>query len=200
MELAALSANTMLFNLFMAMILGMVLGIERFVAHKTAGMRTYTLVSMGSALFTIIAQMLASKFGNNVYQYYIIAQIITAVGFLGMGAVFRRSDSNLPSGLTTASGLWVSAGIGMTCGLGWYQLALVVTILVLFTFIVMWFIEEQIAKLPIVKQDSESLAAQSFPIEEFTVPKMKRKSTKPRAPRKKKVVETPAPALIIEEE
>jgi putative Mg2+ transporter-C (MgtC) family protein len=178
----------MFLNLFIAMILGMTLGIERYVAHKTAGMRTYTLVSMGSALFVIIAQFLASQFGNNVYQYYIIAQIITAVGFLGMGAVFRRSDTNLPSGLTTASGLWVSAGIGMAAGLGWYQLALVVTALVLFTFIVMWFIEQQIDKLPITKHDIETPASgqSAFPIHHAPSAPVK----KPRAPRKRKIAKT----------
>ncbi|HWC57593.1 MAG TPA: MgtC/SapB family protein [Candidatus Paceibacterota bacterium] len=187
MFLAALSTNTMLLNLFVAMLLGMTLGIERYVAHKTAGMRTYTLISMGSALFTIVAQKLGMQFNNSIYQYYIIAQIITAAGFIGMGVVFHRIDSHETSGLTTASGLWVSAGIGMACGLGWYQLALVVTVLVLFTFIVLWFIEEQIGKLSISKRDEA--IAQIKPESSFPIKHAEEKSKKPRTPRKKKVTE-----------
>lgn len=143
-------------NLFVAMVLGMVLGIERFVAHKTAGMRTYTLVSIGSALFIIISLMVTHANGVLAYDYHVVAQIIAAAGFLGVGAIVHRSDNQV-SGITTASGLWVAAGIGVACGFGYFTLAAMVTGLALFTFIVLWFIEAQIRKIPIVKKDNEPL-------------------------------------------
>lgn len=137
----------MYLHLLLAMGLGMVLGVERFIAHKTAGMRTYTLVAMGSALFVIISQEVASQFSSIDFDpLRIAAQIVAAAGFLGVGAIFHTTEGRV-SGITTATGLWVAAGVGMACGFGLYALAILVTFLVLFTFIVLWFIEAQIRKL-----------------------------------------------------
>ncbi len=140
-------------NLLLAMVLGMALGIERFIAHKTAGMRTYTLISMGAALFVIISQMVASQYPGGLFDpLRMAAQVVAAAGFLGVGAIFHRDQR--VSGITTASGMWVAAGIGMACGFGLYRLAIVVTILALFTVTVLWFVEKLIRKLPI-GHDSE---------------------------------------------
>ncbi len=144
--------DSMIVNLLLAMVLGMILGVERFMAHKTAGMRTYTLVSMGSALFVIISQVVASQYQTGLFDpLRIAAQVVAAAGFLGVGAIFH-TDQRV-SGITTASGLWVAAGIGMACGFGQFKLAVIVTILSLFTFIVMWFLEAKIRKLSIGKSD-----------------------------------------------
>ncbi len=138
-------------NLLVAMGLGMVLGLERFVAHKTAGMRTYTLIAMGSALFVTISQIVAAQFAGtaNFDPLRIAAQVVAAAGFLGVGAIFHNDQR--VSGITTASGLWVAAGIGMAAGFGLRELAAIVTILVLFTFIVLWFIESLIRNMAIRK-------------------------------------------------
>lgn len=147
-------AQDMYTHLFLAMALGMVLGVERFIAHKTAGMRTYTLVSMGAALFVIISQEIVARYSSNIFDpLRMAAQIVAAAGFLGVGAIFHNADGRV-SGITTATGLWVAAGVGMACGFGLYSLAILVTFLVLFTFIVLWFIEEQLRKLS-VSQDTE---------------------------------------------
>ena len=131
--------------LLIAMVLGMIIGLERFLAGKTAGMRTYTLISMGSALFIIISQTVASQsLSYNFDPLRIAAQIVAAAGFLGVGAIFHRD--NQISGVTTASGMWVAAGIGMACGFELYSLAIIVTILTIFTFIVLWAIEKQLMK------------------------------------------------------
>ena len=133
-------------SLAVAMLLGMLLGIERFLAHKTAGMRTYTLISMGAAMFVIISQMVAARSTGLFDPLRMAAQVVAAAGFLGVGAIFHN-DQRI-TGITTASGMWVAAGIGMASGFGLYRLAVMVTILALFTFIVMWFLEKQIRKLP----------------------------------------------------
>jgi putative Mg2+ transporter-C (MgtC) family protein len=140
-------------RLFIALTLGMVIGTERVWAHKTAGMRTYALVSMGSALFVIIS--------NEMVKYYvgysgmnplmIVSQIVVGVGFIGAGLIFTK-DSKLV-GLTTATGLWVAAGIGMATGLGLFSIALIATILTLFIFIVLWYIEKRIKKSKYYKED-----------------------------------------------
>ncbi len=127
------------------MILGMAIGVERFIAGKSAGMRTYTLISMGSALFVTISQLVTASMGGVNYDpLRIAAQVVAAAGFLGVGAIFHKD--NQVNGVTTASGLWVSAGVGMAAGFGLYSLAIMVTVLTLFTFIVLWFIEKQIRK------------------------------------------------------
>lgn len=143
--------NDIYIELFAAMILGMALGAERFIAHKTAGMRTYTLVSMGAAMFAIISQLITQQYGLIGYDFHLIAAIVSAAGFLGVGSIIR-SDMKVV-GITTASGLWVATGIGMACGFGYYMLAMVVTMLALFAFVALWFVEKQINKLSIMKHD-----------------------------------------------
>ena len=137
--------NEMFISLFVAMALGIALGFERFIAGKSAGIRTYTLISLGSALFVIISQQVTATSGlYNFDPLRIAAQIVAAAGFLGIGAMFHRENKVI--GLTTASGLWVAAGIGMASGFRLYSLAVMVTILAIFTFVVLWFIEKQIKK------------------------------------------------------
>ena len=141
-------------RLLVALFLGMFIGIERVWAHKTAGMRTYALVSMGSALFVIIS--------NEMVKYYtgfagmnplmIVSQIVVGVGFIGAGLIFTK-DSKL-MGLTTATGLWVSAGIGMAAGFKLFNIAIVATFLTLFVFVVLWFVEEQLKKLKFFKENN----------------------------------------------
>lgn len=114
---------TLVWRLVLAAALGAALGLERSLAGKHAGMRTYALVSAGSALFVIIGVLasyeLASFAGINPLQ--IASNVVLGVGFLGTGlAVFRGEH---PVELTTAAGLWVAAGIGMAAGFGFSFLA-----------------------------------------------------------------------------
>lgn len=133
-------------RLVVAILCGIILGTERVRAHKTTGMRTYALVALGSALFTVISSMMIAEYKNfaGINPMHIVAQIIVGVGFLGTGVIFTR-DSKL-MGMTTATGLWVSAGIGIASGLGYFKLAFIATFFTLFIFTVLWFIEEQIRK------------------------------------------------------
>lgn len=133
-------------KLSISLLLGMVLGIERAWAHKTAGMRTYALVAIGSALFIIISEEISRRYlGVSSFDPLRIAsQIIVGVGFIGTGVIFTK-DQEL-QGLTTATGLWVAAGIGMASGFGLFNLAIFITVLTLFVFVVLWFIENKIRK------------------------------------------------------
>lgn len=141
-----------LLRLFVALLLGMIIGTERVWAKKTAGMRTYALVSMGASLFVIISETLAVKyFGGGFDPARIASQIIVGIGFLGAGSIMLQG-SHL-KGLTTASGLWITAGIGMATGFGFYSLAIITTILVLFVFIVLWFVEEKIKNSKFFKEE-----------------------------------------------
>src|SRR3984885_1571676 len=116
-------------ELGLALLLSALIGAEREIRHKSAGLRTYTLVGLGAALI-----MLISKYGftnilvNNrvvLDPSRIAAQIVTGIGFIGGGLIFVRRDS--VRGLTTAAIVWLTAAIGMACGAGLPVLALVVT-------------------------------------------------------------------------
>ena len=104
-------------RIFVAMILGMLIGNERKNRMKSAGMRTHALVALGSALMMVV-----SKYGfSDTVQgdgARLAAQVVSGVGFLGAGMIFVRH--NLVSGLTTAAGVWTTAGIGLTIGAGMY--------------------------------------------------------------------------------
>lgn len=133
-------------RLSVALLLGLIIGTERVWAHKTAGMRTYALVSMGAALFIIISEMVGVKYINIgvIDPTRIAAQVIMGIGFLGTGLIFSKESKLI--GLTTATGLWVSAGIGMAVGFGFYSLAIIATTFTLFIFTILWFVEEQLKK------------------------------------------------------
>jgi len=141
-------------RLFVALFLGMIIGTERVWAHKTAGMRTYALVSMGSALFVIISNEMVKYYTgfSGLNPLMIVSQIVLGVGFLGTGLIFAKESKLM--GLTTATSLWVSAGIGMAAGFKLFNIAIIATALTLFIFIVLWFVEEQLKKSKFFKENN----------------------------------------------
>ena len=132
----------------------MIIGTERVWAHKTAGMRTYALVSMGSALFVIVSNEILKMYINfpGTNPLMIISQIVVGVGFIGTGLIFTK-DSKL-MGLTTATGLWVSAGIGMAAGAGIFNVAILATLFTLCIFILLFFIENKLKKTKFFKDEN----------------------------------------------
>lgn len=131
-------------RLGVALLLGALIGIERVWAHKTAGIRTYALVSMGSALFVILGQAMVTFYAgaDGLNPMIIASQVVVGVGFIGAGLIFTK-DSKL-MGLTTATGLWVAAGIGMAAGLRLYKVGIIASLLTLFVFVVLWFFEAKL--------------------------------------------------------
>lgn len=137
-----LPENLELFKkLLLALILGAAIGVEREVAHKSAGMRTHALVALGSALFTIISQSMA---GPTIDPTRIAAQIVTGIGFLGAGMIVF--DQSRVKGLTTAAGVWTAAAIGMAVGFDMNALAVFASILTILVFVVLWPIERRFVK------------------------------------------------------
>jgi putative Mg2+ transporter-C (MgtC) family protein len=127
-------------RLVLALCLGSLLGIQRLYAGKTAGMRTFALISLGSALFVIISEQIIGNLHFDVDPLRVAASIISGVGFIGAGMIIFQKEQI--ANLTTAAGVWVSAGIGMAVGFGLYTESIVVTFLVIFTFTAMWNIEQ----------------------------------------------------------
>ncbi len=134
-------------KLLLAVFLGALIGLERLIVHKEAGMKTHALVSLGSALFILISEAMILKYGNltGFDATRMASQIIVGIGFLGAGSIMLKGS--YISGLTTASGLWVTAGIGMAVGFGFFTLGISATILVLLIFILMSIFERPIRKI-----------------------------------------------------
>lgn len=120
-------------RLFVAFLLGGIIGIEREYRSKDAGFRTHFLVALGSALFCIVSQY---GFGFDLKDSSrVAAQVVSGIGFLGAGTIIFQK--NVVRGLTTAAGLWVTAAIGLACGTGMYIVATIAVAMVLFGLEVM---------------------------------------------------------------
>jgi len=123
-------------RIFIAAVLGALIGLEREYRAKEAGFRTHFLVAMGSALFMIVSAYGFSDVVMNDMTHRwdvsrIAAQVVSGIGFIGAGTIIFRKAENMVSGLTTAAGLWVAAAIGLACGGGMYVLAAASTVMVL---------------------------------------------------------------------
>lgn len=112
----ALQMAHMFARLVLAAVLGGVIGLERELHHKPAGLRTNMFICFGSAMFTILSDRLASQFVGDHTR--IAAQIIPGIGFIGAGSILHSRGA--VSGLTTAATIFVVASIGMACGGGLY--------------------------------------------------------------------------------
>lgn len=117
-----------LFLIFISIVIGLIIGWEREYRNKTAGLRTLMLVSVGSCIFTILSLKIGVENPDRL-----AANIITGIGFLGAGAIFK--DENKINGITTACTIWVTAAMGMCIGSGHIYLAIISASVV---FFVLW--------------------------------------------------------------
>ena len=136
-----------IWRLGLALLLSSAIGVEREMRQKTAGLRTYTLVGVGSAVFMMVSIF---GFSDAVGQPHVsldpsrvAAQIVSGIGFIGGGIIFVRRDS--VRGLTTAAGAWVTAGVGMACG---GDLPIIAIATTLIYFIVAYIYPELVSRLP----------------------------------------------------
>jgi putative Mg2+ transporter-C (MgtC) family protein len=137
---------TIITQLALAVFLGSLIGLERELKKKEAGLQTYSLVSLGSCVFTVIAFNLFYFFLDQANVSFDPSRIIHAVavgiGFIGAGVIFRQNSGTV--GLTTAAGLWVAASLGVAVGSGFYLLASVATVLTLAVLIGFGLIEKKV--------------------------------------------------------
>ena len=121
-SLRELTIYSIIFRLLLSMLLGGIIGYERGLKNRAAGLRTYLLVCIGSCII-----MMANQY---VYQIYktgdpvrMAAQVISGIGFLGAGTIIVTNKNQI-KGLTTAAGLWASASLGLAIGIGGYEIAI----------------------------------------------------------------------------
>ncbi|MCR5261287.1 MAG: MgtC/SapB family protein [Candidatus Gastranaerophilales bacterium] len=174
-----------IFRVLLSAVLGFVIGLEREITNKSAGLRTNILVCIGSCLFTIL-----SIYGfSNALSIYpmgdparVAAQILTGIGFIGGGTVLRHGTSIF--GLTTAAALWVTASVGMACGCGKYSLAILCALISVATLTLIRIFEKncipkntknnKILRVSLVVADEDfqkvsDIIMQNFPeVEEFS--------------------------------
>lgn len=144
----------MMIAILLSIVLGFLLGLEREITNKFAGLRTHMLVCIGSCVFTLLsiyAFPLAANPSNPAGfgdPARIAAQILTGIGFIGGGTVLRQGAT--VSGLTTAATLWVAAAIGMACGCEEYSLATVVTFLTVSVLVLIRIFEKEIIRKDLI--------------------------------------------------
>ena len=121
-------------RLVMAALFGAAIGINRERQGKPAGLRTHALVSLGGALFTIIALLLSP--GDPSATARILQGVTAGIGFIGAGVIMRRPEIQDVQGLTTAAAIWIVSAIGVAVGAGLWRTSLIALALALFILIV----------------------------------------------------------------
>lgn len=119
-------------RLFFALLVGLVVGIDRELKRRGAGIKTHVLVCIGSAVVMVTSQYLMIEFGGDMDVSRMGAQVISGVGFLGVGTIIV-TGRNQVRGLTTAASLWVCACVGLAAGVGYIQGVLIALVLLIFT-------------------------------------------------------------------
>jgi putative Mg2+ transporter-C (MgtC) family protein len=126
-------------RLGVAAALGGLVGLEREHRHRSAGLRTHMLVSLGTASFVLLATDMAQRF--HVDPTRVIQGVVQGIGFLAAGTIVKATGDREVQGLTTASGIWAAAAIGLSCGSGWLNLGLVTTAFALCIIVLMRYVE-----------------------------------------------------------
>ena len=122
-------------RIFVAGLLGGLIGFEREFRAKEAGVRTHFIVALGSALFMVISQY---AFAGRFDAARVAAQVVSGIGFIGAGVIIFQK--NVIRGITTAAGLWVAAAIGLSCGAEMYSVAIAATVMTILVLETMHFI------------------------------------------------------------
>lgn len=125
MDSALLGDPTVWFRLTVSILCGVIIGVEREMHNKPAGLRTTMLICIGAAIYAMIGVEITERSGGQADPTRVAAQIVTGVGFLGAGVIMHIGAT--VKGLTTAAAIWVTAAVGTMAGLGYPITALVAT-------------------------------------------------------------------------
>ena len=128
-------------RMVLAVVCGGIIGMERGRHGRAAGLRTHILVSVGACISAIVGLYTTEVLGYTNDPLRVGAQVISGIGFLGVGSILVVGKSHV-RGLTTAAGLWTTASIGLACGIGYVQIAVASVVIVLLTMTVMTKLEK----------------------------------------------------------
>jgi putative Mg2+ transporter-C (MgtC) family protein len=132
-------------RLCLAVICGGLIGIERSIKHRPAGFRTHILICLGASMTTLTSQYMLITMNMFTDVSRLGAQVIAGIGFIGAGTIIVTKSQSV-KGLTTAAGLWTAAIIGLVCGAGFVELAVFVTMMVLFAEVVLSKVESKFVR------------------------------------------------------
>lgn len=131
-------------RLIAALIIGAVIGLQREITRKAAGLRTHMLVALGTALFVVAA---AEVDMHEDAMSRVIQGLATGIGFLGAGTILKLTEQQTIRGLTTAAGIWMTAAASVAAGLGQYTAAIIGTFLAWVVLSIIWRIERRMGLL-----------------------------------------------------
>ncbi|MBR2634686.1 MAG: MgtC/SapB family protein [Clostridia bacterium] len=163
--------DIVIFRLLLAVLAGLVIGVERARHGRAAGMRTHILVCLGSAI-TAMTGLYASSIYHSGDIFRLSAQVISGVGFLGAGMIVLKND-NVIMGLTTAAGVWATSALGIAIGYGFYAGAATVTVLLLITLILFSKFERRKKNTMVVYLEIEDMHALNRILDEIHNLKLK---------------------------
>lgn len=138
--LRELNLVSMILRLLLAMVLSGTIGLERGKQGRAAGMRTHIFVCLGATLTTMIGFYASNVLGSEGDPLRIAAQVISGIGFLGVGTILIKGRFQI-TGLTTAAGLWCAAAIGIALGVGYYEGAIITFACSVLTMTIFWRVE-----------------------------------------------------------
>lgn len=130
-NLNELNTITIIFRMLLAVLIGGIIGTERDMKNRAAGMRTHMLVCMGAAIVMMTNEYIYMLYNQpNIDMTRMAAQVVSGIGFIGAGTILVTRDNRI-KGLTTAAGLWAAAALGLAIGIGFYEIAIIGSILII---------------------------------------------------------------------
>ena len=160
------NAVSVIVRILLAMLLGGLIGIEREKSKRPAGFRTHILVCVGASLTALIGLFVWYEVGDVTDPMRISAQVISGIGFLGVGTILVKEHDHI-TGLTTAAGLWTTAAIGIACGYGFYSAAFIGTLVVTVTSAILFKLEKGTRKRNCVRSIYLEIAGTEY-VNEYT--------------------------------
>ena len=122
MQIREITYLSIVIRILSALVMGGIIGLERGMKNRPAGLRTYMLVTVGSCMFMLINQYIYQVYGTGD-PVRMAAQVVSGIGFLGAGTIIVTQHNQI-KGLTTAAGLWAASAVGLALGIGFYEVAL----------------------------------------------------------------------------
>ena len=122
MQIREITYLSIVIRILSALVMGGIIGLERGMKNRPAGLRTYMLVTVGSCMFMLINQCIYQVYGTGD-PVRMAAQVVSGIGFLGAGTIIVTQHNQI-KGLTTAAGLWAASAVGLALGIGFYEVAL----------------------------------------------------------------------------
>jgi putative Mg2+ transporter-C (MgtC) family protein len=142
MEIVAFTSSDLWQRIIVSVVCGALVGLDRQLRGKTVGIRTCSLITLGTTIFVVLGSSYAPSQSDPLR---VLAQVVSGIGFLGAGVIMSREG--LVTGVTTAAVIWVLATIGATVGMGYFGMALAVTITTLGILIGVEWLEETFQRL-----------------------------------------------------